>query len=76
MTVRDWPWLELACLLPALGAILLSCARRAERARRASLVLCAATLAASLAAWWMWEFHPEHAPRWSLAAGRAAGPRP
>lgn len=68
MMLRDWPWLELACWLPLLGALALCRVRRAEVARRAALVLCGAALAATLLAWWSWHLWPDHAPRWSLAA--------
>ncbi len=68
MMLRDWPWLELACWLPLLGALALSRVRRAEAARRAALALCGATLAATLLAWWNWQLRPQYAARWSLAA--------
>lgn len=66
MILRDWPWLEMACLLPLLGAVALYRVRRAEVARRAALVWCGATLVATLVAWWNWQQGDTQMPQWSF----------
>lgn len=57
------PWIELAVLIPLLGALWVRGARDPDVARRQSLTICAITLACALAAWaalGMLEAHDAH----------------
>ena len=45
------PWLQLAAVIPLLGAVVVGRLRSAEKAQRVSLVFCGAALACTVGAW-------------------------